>query len=997
MTRSIRVLAALLIASFTVGPVSAATAPNTPKAVVAATSSSAQSGSVIGSVKDDGGAPVAGATISLHGASTLSITTDAAGRFTLAAVPQGLYSAVVEKAGYTTATEDSLAVVQGQTLEISIQLHTATLTSLREIATVRANGRSSFNTTTASVAIVSSQQFQEQSQVQVGRVLNQIPGVQNSLPTSSANGAVPGAITVPNIRGGLSFETASLIDGHPLAVGDYGDYVTTFLNSFMLGSVEVIKGPGVMSPQTNYAIGGTVNFRTKDPTLVPTPDYTVGYTNHGGSYYNFGLSDTILNNRLGFVVDVAGISDPSMVHNYTTFFSPYAGNGVANWNGSSGVVLGGNSTRNNVGNTVSQVTNQYGLVACCYTYDGSYNNTSELLKLRYKLSQSTTFTASYLGGESYADQNANTSSLIPSTFIPGAGYTGSLATGTSLTVPGSVYPSAANEVNNEPIFQAEISTTMGNDTVLARYYHASIDRLIYEGNPNPAIPVVVDEQLFGTNSVTTKVNGKSVTTTNTYNGQVVPVAFFDYYNQTEEDRLTGESFQYDHPFGDGDDTAFSIDRTNASSTAYSLSAGYPGAIAGTNTLNPATIGVTPTQSVTNPAGTNQVFTTYLLRTHYLVTPKLQSTLSLYDNNYTNTFPFLCPGATGKCLLDGSNAEFTTNHTSHFDERLAFEYRAADNVSVRLSAGSAIAPPYLSLLSKVSTTPLYNAGLGAFTQSQNNSNLLPETAFGYDLGTDVRLSDNVTVVSGDLYMTNLFNHFVSETFVNGTLPNNGVQVPLYVTENTNVSNARFQGVELSIVRSPRVGFGFNLAGALQKAFPYNLPPNFYCANLPAGTPCTPANYNTNLSIIAGQNFTGNGISGVLPGGAGVTANGLSNTNIPYFQGNAELNYRTRDGIYLAFGDTFYGNNNSYNVPAFGIAYATFRVPVANTVSLQVSGDNIFNALNSHFPLQGSGTAYRLANGYLAATTANNLGPATVRFDISKTFGARPSDYNPPIAH
>ena len=84
-------------------------------------------------------------------------------------------------------------------------------------------------------------------------------------PGSSANGASAGAIAFPNIRNGLSYETATLIDGHPLSVGLYGDYVTTFLNPALLGSAEVIKGPGATAPEVDYAINGTVNFRTKDP------------------------------------------------------------------------------------------------------------------------------------------------------------------------------------------------------------------------------------------------------------------------------------------------------------------------------------------------------------------------------------------------------------------------------------------------------------------------------------------------------------------------------------------------------------------------------------------------------------------------------------------------------------------------------------------------------------------------------------------------------------
>ncbi|MGA7746533.1 MAG: TonB-dependent receptor, partial [Candidatus Aquilonibacter sp.] len=305
-------IAAALVAAV-VQPVYAATTAS-PELVSQAMS--ATTGAISGTVKDGGGAPVAGATITLQGVKTLQTTSDATGAFQISAVPPGLYIINVAKPGFETATESDFTVFSGEVEKIAITLPIATFTSLRTIASVRATAQSQFNTSTASLNVITAQDFADQAQPQVGRVLNQIPGLQNTLPTSSANGSVPGAITVPNIRGGLSFETASLIDGHPLAVGDYGDYVTTFLSSYMLGSVEVVKGPGAMSPQTNYAIGGTVNFRTKDPTATLTPDYTIGVTNRGGTFYNFGISDTI--GRLGFVLDLAGVDDLPALHNYSS-------------------------------------------------------------------------------------------------------------------------------------------------------------------------------------------------------------------------------------------------------------------------------------------------------------------------------------------------------------------------------------------------------------------------------------------------------------------------------------------------------------------------------------------------------------------------------------------------------------------------------------------------------------------------------------------------------
>jgi outer membrane receptor protein involved in Fe transport len=1043
------ILAAVMIAIFAVGPVSAAAAPNVPVTVAQSANATVQ-----GTVSDDTGAPVANANVVMRGAQTYTATTDKTGAFSIS-VAAGIYVLAISKPGYETATATDFAVLGGQTETVQVTVHAQTFTSLRTIASVRANGAATFNTSPASINVINAQAFVDQAQPQVGRILNQIPGVQNTLPTSSANGAAPGAVTVPNIRGGLSFETATLIDGHPLAVGDFGDYVTTFLSSYLLGSVEVIKGPGAMAPETNYAINGTINFRTKDPTSEFSPDYTFGFTNHGGDYYNFGVSDTL--GRLGFVVDIAGYNDPSALNGYSSYFQTYGNNGVANWNGTTGTVVSYNytyipSTAANaapsaggpggaitgfVPGTTTALNHIYGLLACCYTYQGWYNSTGELLKFRYRFSGATTATVSYLGSQTYADQNANTSELIPSIFSPttvgqlyypatapvpangastssptygaaAATYSGALAQGTALTIPNSVYPSTAQEINNEPIFQAEVRTLLGQDTVLARFYHASIDRLIYEGNPNPTVPALGYYTLYGVNPSSKASCSATTCAPNVFNGTAQPVAFFDWYNQWEEDRLTGLTFEYDHGWGDGNDVTFSFDQTNASSAAGSQSAAFPGVVSGTNNFAPAT---NPLQapSVTNPQGTSQLFTTILGRMIYNFSPQLSGTLALYDNQYTNIFPYQCTlvaaYASTNCLQDGSNAFFTSNHNAHFDQRIALTYRPKNNLSIRASAGSSIAPPYLSLLSKVNTTPTATSctSAGFCTFNLNNPNLLPETAWGYNLGADFRLKDNVTVVSVDGYLTNLFNRFLGETYYVGTCASNTSGLvcptglvgttPVAQSFNTNLNNSRYEGIELAIRRVVPEGLGFNITGAVQHAYAYNLPPNFYCAGaaFKALGGCIPSNYNVNLPIIAGQNFTGNTFGTVYgqPGGAfastSVGASGFSNTAIPYLQGDANVNYTFKNGAYAMLGETLYGKNNGYNLPPFGIGYATIRYPLSKSLSIQVSGDNIFNAWTGLFPIVGGGIAYPLANGTLGATIGNTVGPATYSFQLTKTIG------------
>jgi hypothetical protein len=920
----------------------------------------ADTATVAGIVTSTGGAPIAGATVDLRGPSTYTTQTDATGAFSVESVVQGVYTVTVLKAGFQTATDD-VAIVAGQNQNINVRLSEASFSSLRTIATVSANGRSTFNTSTAAVNVVTAQTFENQAQPQVLDVLNEIPGIQISFPGGSANGASPGAITVPTIRGASSYETATLIDGHPLAVEGYGDYVTTFLNSFMFSNVEVIKGPGATAPEVNNAINGTVNFRTKDPTLASTPSIQIGVNNTGGTWADFGLSDTI--GKLGFVLDFAKLDQPSALNGRQILIDPsnyYLGSS------SNADSLSGTSTYTQVPNTQDFIQTGYSLLACCYALQGYLDSNSELVKLRYHLSSATNLTVSYLGGQAYSDQTSNVGNVTNATFIPGAGYTGSLTPGPYQVA--YLYP-ANVETNNEPMFQAEVSSAIGHDTILARYYHASIFRDVNAGSdPNTLAPYSLSVYGTSNNQINTFPYGSYPAT---YNGTSTTIYNQNYFREVETDQLAGWSVEYDHPFGNADTVGLAIDQTDTHGQDYELLPTY--------------------SSISLPQGSSQLFTTVQLRAELHVSQKLTATLADYMNIYRSTYPASCPFAYGfsNCAIDGSNVTFATTTTSHNDPRLALELRPNPNVAVRFAAGSAIAPPYLGLLSQI-TAPAasYDPTTGIATITANSGQLKAETAFGYDLGADVRLHDQQTIVSGDVYLNNLFNHYFGQTINSGTVcgsptpcaPAAPVGTPVYDQTNTNISNFRFEGIELSIGRHPSTGLGYTLSGGVQRGYVYDLPPGFYCSKPVASCIDNPVNWDQNLNVIAGQNLNGEGVS------IGSTVGSL-NTREPYSQGYGELSYAFHGGGYASFGDTYYGNNNSFNQRPFLIANATLRFPIGGSLALQLSGENLFNTLSGYFPIYGGGLPFGLANASScssipgphvgcgsAATIGNVFGPA-----------------------
>ncbi len=992
MHKLVRSLVAAALVAAVVQPAYAAT-PASPELVSQATSTT--TGALSGTVTDESGAPVAGATITIRGVETKRATTDAKGAFQLGNITAGLYTIDVEKPGYQSAHEQDFAVFSGEVEPVKITLPVATFTSLRTIASVRAAGRGTFNTSPASVSTVSSQDFVNQGATGVATVLNQIPGVQISLPSNDGNGASPGAITFANIRDGLAFETATLIDGHPLSVGKYGDYVLTFWTPFMFQSFDVIKGPGAEAPQTNYAINGTLNMRTLDPTQDFESKFMAGYvTNTGGTYFNVGYSGTT--GRLGFVADIAEVNEPSVINGTNVYIGGNQNGSVAHINGTTNVLSYNNSLAPIPG-TSAQAYNNYSTQICCYSLSASIYKLNELLKLRYRFSSATVATVSYLGSQATSDENGDTSEAIASSFQPGVGYAGPVAIGTHY-LASNVYPGGDLETSNEPMFQAEVSSSLGPDTVIARYYHASIYRLLNEGNSNYLNPVTTFETINGTNA-----NGT------VYNNAYVPVDWYNTYYQSESDQLGGIDLEYQHPYGAGNWVTLSASHSN-STTSYWYQEEA-------TTVNPDyTFGgvVLREPDVTIPNGSGQVFTTLRLSDNQNFGQKFSSMVSFYDNLYQFTSATTCGSgasstAANACEISGNNATFQTNYTGHFDGRLGLTYRPSNNLIFRGSMGSSIAPPYINLLSRFNQNPSYSLNEATVTVNQANPNLVPETSWGYDIGGDYRLKQTY-YISADAYLTNLYNQFLLTTVDSGmkctlqAFPGSGcpnaastdpLPPELYYSIYGNVNNARYEGIEISFKRIVQNGVGFVVQGSTQRGYAYNLGKSFYCGFGPSSTtPCTPANYNQNLAVIAGQNYNGGSSTDFyFPSGTCTAsdpycvsgAGNVSNQAVPYLQGYAEINWQTAAGWYASFGSTLFGKNNSYNEPPFTVARVTVRAPLTHGFSLQVSGNNIFNAYKEVLPVEGGGVSIPLANGGVGPTLGNVYGPAIWNVQLTKLFG------------
>jgi len=895
---------------------------------------------ISGTVVDSNGAPVAQALVTIAGPDRASTRSDQKGAFSLQGIKPGDYTVYIQKAGFQAASND-VVVLAGASASLDVQLAPASFSPVKEIGRVSTNGRSSINTSTASISSTSGDTFTTQGQLSITRILSETPGVTTPI-DSSGNGATFNAAapfanpSYPQVRGGLPYETLSLLDGHPLASTVSGGYSNAFLSPYLLQGIDVVKGPGATGLDINSAVNGTVNYRTLEPTKKMVISADLGLDNWGGQQSNYRLTGTLPGDRLSYAFDYAINGSPGPFQNlptYTYNFPTFYPGGV--------LINGQKLSPTNTfgpGNPAYQESSTINtsLIACCSPSSGQYLTKDELAKVRYSFSQDTTLTLTHIGLHAAIDENAAADGIDTFRFFtPPAAYTGSVPAGSVLCCRDGFFPNAGQD--NQNIGEAELRSSLAGTTILARYYVAAInhtDSLSTIGNG-----FSTQQQLYGQANFT---NG----TSQIFNGQTATITVPNLdLDEREIDNLRGESIEFDRPVG-SNIYSLAYDTNHVDGYVY-----YAGAF--------------PFVSV--PNSSSQGFQTILARAQLAVLPKLSVVLSDYLLTYSSHYS-----------VDGTGANFIDSVHSFDSVRAAATWQPSAGTSWRLGLGSSVAPPYLALITTPAGLPQCgNQQCSFYSTTASSGNLRPETAFGYDLGADTRLGGRF-ILSSDVYLTNLQNQFLTATQQNGTFTPtggqyNGITLPLYVTQTQNLGFSRYEGIEAAVHYDPALGgFGMRIQGNLIRAFAYDLPAGIYTSA--GGTP-----FSQNLAVIPNINFqqTGQGY------------NGQSSGDVPYSQGYAELNYRTRAASLFSIGATYIGPHNTYNVPAFVVVSATARVGIGSSTYLQFSADNITSQHTQLFPTyQSPGTISPiLANGLLGVAATQGYGPASFRLILHHDFGPK----------
>lgn len=517
----------------------------------------APSGSIAGTVVGGDQSPLSGVTVSLSGPQSETTTTANNGGFAFDGLPDGAYTLNFTRSGYTPLRGTPVTVAGGAPETLAVSLVAESLSSLRTIGSVTANGgrtSTALNTSAAAETTVTSQQFTDSGQTQVVDMLEEQPGVEITRVDSGALGS-NADIT---LRGANPYETQVLIDGHPVNGGSQGKYLIQFLNPLILSDVEIDKGSGAFGNSVENAVGGSVNFRTPQITSTPTGTFLAGYDSFNGSTYAARFSDTI--GKFGFLVAYAETGTPGYFANQDVL--------SVTSTGPNDVPKPGGAPLDATINT-SVLSSQ------------TYNNRSELLKFDYNFSPTTTFTAGFYGSQSYVDYSGTLGTVEPYTIVGSCTTCGSSTTYTNplyanfvgqtvLAANGEDDLFAGNyETDSEPIFTFDLRSAIGPGTFLARYYDGSISRLLNDP-------------------------GEATEITGCFNPACSPASFTGDvdFQEDETDQLHGGDFEYDLPIGPSSLTLSydsHDDRStfceNSSTTPFPLNCTSNGLLIASNTIS----------------------------------------------------------------------------------------------------------------------------------------------------------------------------------------------------------------------------------------------------------------------------------------------------------------------------------------------------------------------------------------------------------------------------
>jgi outer membrane receptor protein involved in Fe transport len=236
--------------------------------------------SVTGVLSGSDGKPIAGGHVTLAGqGASLTVETDAHGRFTLKGLTPGAYVVAASAPGYASLSGRTVSISADNTA-LSFTLLRATTSSLTTIGEVSTSAGETISTSSAPAVTVSAQKAAAQGTTAVSSMVWPLLGTTPVLPLGGGSNATVSFA----IRGPCPSETLVDIDGHRVNNGNTGDFDLSLIDPAALQSLQVVYGIAPSSLVGPDTIGGAINILTLEPTTTPQT-LIRGF---GGSYGTFG-------------------------------------------------------------------------------------------------------------------------------------------------------------------------------------------------------------------------------------------------------------------------------------------------------------------------------------------------------------------------------------------------------------------------------------------------------------------------------------------------------------------------------------------------------------------------------------------------------------------------------------------------------------------------------------------------------------------------------------
>lgn len=232
--------------------------------------------------------PIGLARVLLDGPIMTNELTTQNGKVIFRDVPAGVYTARVGKSGYQTVTTAAFEVVDGKAVDVSVQL-AAVASGVKSLGTITVKSQANISTTS-----ISQDSAIRKLSPTLNDALNRLSGV-----SVGADSATSDSAETISLEGHDPSQTQVALDGIPLnAPGSASDL--RFISSDLFAGASVSFNP------VAGALGGSVNYRTLEPTRSWQAGLTQSFGNLSAASTIFSLQGSAGNLGVALVHSIRG-------------------------------------------------------------------------------------------------------------------------------------------------------------------------------------------------------------------------------------------------------------------------------------------------------------------------------------------------------------------------------------------------------------------------------------------------------------------------------------------------------------------------------------------------------------------------------------------------------------------------------------------------------------------------------------------------------------------